>query len=320
MTSACVLGCALRTAAGATVDEVVARVLAGERVDGRVARIRAPTPESKHARFLGRLPVLALAAAHEACASAAVTGGERLGVFVGVGGLRVEWDELAPALANQAPDGAAAWQRGLHRIHPFWMLRHLSNNAHALLAADVDARGDGASFGGATAGAQAIAAAARALAARTIDTAVVLAYDSLLGPETIADLQQRGALATDPLDDARVIPGEGAAAIVLARADTARAQVSALACADGSPAEPTAGTVARALAGVADGAATDIVYDGSPLARATGAIGAATAVVQTIVLEELLRRRCLPTAARAAVCASTGAPGLAAAVRVEVPR
>ena len=43
-------------------------------------------------------------------------------------------EEMMPALEKQAPDGRESWRRGLEGLHPFWMLQHLSNNAHALVS------------------------------------------------------------------------------------------------------------------------------------------------------------------------------------------
>lgn len=320
-TGATVLGWALRTSLGATVDAVVARVLAGERGGGRAGE---PSDDSRHDRFLPRLPRLALDAAHDAARAAGVVGGDRLGVFAGVGGLRIAWAELAPVLREQRDDGADAWARGLCRLHPFWMLRNLSNNGHALLAADLAARGDGATFGGATAGAQAIAAAARALAAGAIDAAVVVAYDTLLGPELTAELGTRARATGAPYgDDAgAVAPGEAAAALVLARDGHGLARIAAASVADGEPDEPHGATLARVVARlverdrrastlVVDGAARGraeadrderaqlaaVVGDDAPLCAtlaAVGAVGAATALVQAIVTGELLRRGVLP--------------------------
>jgi 3-oxoacyl-(acyl-carrier-protein) synthase len=252
------------------------------------------------------------------------------------------------------------------------MLRNLSNNGHALLAADLGARGEGATFGGASSGAQAISAATRALIAGVIDAAVVVAYDTLLNSEGMADLEDRGLLATDARgapysDDAEgVVPGEAAAAVVLAREGRALACICAASGADGEISEPrdtTIGRVAARLCAPVRGSGT-IVIDGAARARsvydvgeraalanvvgaeaplvatagATGALGAATALVQTILTAELLRRGVLPPIAgltratngplrplvaaepsvgRFALCISTGAPGLAAAVRVE---
>ncbi len=105
---------------------------------------------------------------------------------------------MMPALARQAPDAERAWERGLYLLHPFWMLQHLSNNAHALAAVELGARGDGLLLAGANAGAQALGAAGRALACGAIDAAVVVAYDTLLEPETLVELATRGA-STSPL-------------------------------------------------------------------------------------------------------------------------
>lgn len=369
MSGAAVIGWALRTPLGTTVDDVVRRLLAGERTDGALAA--APLDGSRHARFLGPLGLLALETAHEAVATAGITGSERVGVFAAVGGLRVEWSELVPVLAAQRDDGTGAWAAGLDRIHPFWMLRHLSNNAHALLSADLGARGEGATFGGATAGAQAIASAIRALDAETIDAAVVLAYDTLRGPESLTDLDARGMLAIGPraapYDEASAgyVAGEATAAVVLVRdGSNVLARVTAASGADGSPGEPNPATIARVASRVVqrqdrlvvDGAArtaraadhaeraalAPLVGDNAPLTAITaamGALGAATSLVQLIAIGELLRRDRLPPIAglarpspgalrpiavpeaadrRAALCISTGAPGLAAALRVEV--
>jgi hypothetical protein len=223
----------------------------GALVRGHARRDAAAPPQpSRHARFLPRLALLALEAGHEAVARAGAIGGERTGVYAAVGGLRVEWSDLALILGEQQGDGAGAWARGLDRMHPFWMLRCLSNNAQALLAADLGARGEGTTFGGATAGAQAIAAAARALGADAIDTAVVIAYDQ---------------------DDA--------AALVLAGGGDALARVTAWSGADGEAGEPRPATVARVAARAGDAVAIE-----------TSACSAATALLQTIAGLERLGR------------------------------
>ena len=74
-------------------------------------------------------------AAKEAILGAKCPGGPRVGLFAAVGGLRVGWSETLPAFEHQSPDGADAWERGLRLLHPFWLLQHLSNNAHALASA-----------------------------------------------------------------------------------------------------------------------------------------------------------------------------------------
>jgi 3-oxoacyl-[acyl-carrier-protein] synthase II len=343
--SAEVIGQAWRTPLGDTVDAAVSRLLAGERAatdrlrfDARTyaCRIGAPLlsdpPRSRHARFLRRMGLFGLTAAHEALQQARARGceasGERLGIFCGYGGLRAHWDDMMEALAAQRPDQTGTWERGFKRIHPYWMLKHLSNNAHALLAADVSAHGDGATYGGATAGAQALAAAIRALEAGSIDAALVFAYDSLLEPETLVDLAARGAATTAEFSSLAApydlhargfVPGEAAAALVLQRPGSGRAlaRIAATDGADGHTSDAASETLAAVASRLARG---DTVVDGSSRAVPTldageraalasllgeearltavqaafGQLGAATALVQAIALASCLERGVLP--------------------------
>jgi 3-oxoacyl-(acyl-carrier-protein) synthase len=343
--SADVIGWAWRTPLGDSVDTATSRLLAGERAatdklrfETRTYACRLGAPilseprRSRHARFLRRMGLFGLEAAHEAFQQARAYGceaaGERLGIFCGYGGLRAHWDDMMEALSGQQLEQGGTWDRGLKRIHPYWMLKHLSNNAHALLAADLSARGDGATYGGATAGAQALSAAIRALEAGSIDVAVVFAYDSLLEPETLVDLAARGATTTGDLASLSApydthargfVPGEAAAALVLQRpgGGGALASLSAADGADGHTSEPSEETLAAVASRLAQ---ADTVVDGSgralpaldaaersvlaPLlgegARLTavqaafGQMGAATTLVQAIALASCLRRGVLP--------------------------
>jgi 3-oxoacyl-[acyl-carrier-protein] synthase I len=384
-----ILGQAWRTPLGSTVDGAMARLLAGERAvapnprfpaEGYActlaAAIAGEPAASRDARFLRRMGLFGVEVAREAFAASGSAGGPRVGLFSGVGGLRAHWDDMMSALAGQRDDGRGAWDLGLREVHPYWMLKHLSNNVHALAAAELGLRGDGATFGGGNAGAQALAAAARALWDGAIDAALVVAHDSLLEPETLVELGARraathatAAAQVAPPYDARAagfVPGEAAAAIMIVRADAAaggRATVEAVDTADGEPAEPRAETGARVVALVAGGGAGAV--DGASrawpeldaaerealaerlaadtpltsIAAATGRVGAATAIVQAIALCEALRRgvlppiaglgrasggpcvplaRATPTTAASAIAVATAAPGLAAAIRVEV--
>jgi len=412
-----IVGQAWRTPLGRGIAETVSRLIAGDRAVtaspraasyacSLVAPITDEPAKSRQARFLRRMGLFGLEVAHEAFAAAKAAGapladGTRVGLFAGVGGLRAHWDDMLGALENQREDGANAWERGLRDVHPYWMLRHLSNNVHALAAMELGLRGEGATYGGATGGAQALAAAARALHDGAIDAALVVSYDPLLEPETLVELGARRAatLETDasrvaPAYDPRAagfVPGEAAAALVVVRPTDASSSivVSANDGADGEREEPRPGTllrIARPLLapgvalGLIDGAArawpdrdaaeramlASLAIGGTqdnvarvPLTAITaalGQLGAATSIVQTIALGELLRRTTAPpishlgaTAATAATAAtdataataataraimpvaaatpietrtalalSTGAPGLAAAVVVEL--
>lgn len=332
-------GRAWRTPLGSNIDEVVERLLAGERAARPNARfdarsyactlastIAAPPAPSRQARFLRRMGLYAVEVAAEAMVDASVSGGDRVGLFFGYGGLRAHWDDLMPAFEHQQADGQGAWDRGLALLHPFWILQHLSNNAHAIAAQELGARGEGATYGGANAGAQALSGAIRALAAGAVDVALVVGYDSLVEPETLVELAARGSSASAvlaaPYDAAAqgFVPGEAAAALVLQRSGPARASIEALDGADGGKGEPQAALLAR-LAGrlarhgdVVDGcglaradfdaaeriAVADFTGPDAPLCcimSAMGQIGAATSVVQAIALVELLHRQQLPPVA-----------------------
>lgn len=173
----------------------------------RVAPIAVAPVRSRNERFLRRIGLYGMEAAHDAFETAGIAASERFGFFTGVGGLRAHWDDMLAALAPQDDGGADAWNRGLANVHPYWMLRHLSNNVHALASAELGLRGEGATFGGVDAGLHALRAACRALADGAIDAALVVAYDSLLEPETLVELGERM-----PAD---FVPGEAAAAVVL---------------------------------------------------------------------------------------------------------
>lgn len=189
-----------------------------------VALLREPPAKSRNERFLRRMGLYGMEVAHEAFRAAGVPAGPRYGFFTAVGGLRAHWDDMMAALANQDDSGENAWERGLEDVHPYWMLRHLSNNVHALASAELGLRGEGATFGGANAGEHALRAATRALADGAIDHALVVAYDSLLEPETLVELGERmtggpGTVGRASGEAATPFaPGEAAAAIVLARA------------------------------------------------------------------------------------------------------
>lgn len=387
---AAVTGWAWRTPLGVTVEQGVARLLAGERAarppegfpaDAYACRLVAPLgiqpARSREARFLRRMGRFALEVAREAAEQAGVQGGDRVGLFAGFGGLRAHWEEMMPALEKQTPEGRESWRRGLEGLHPFWMLQHLSNNAHALVSVALKARGEGMTFGGANAGAQALASAQRALAAGAVDVAIVLAEETLLEPEVLVQLGASGAATRAELETleapysvraAGFVPGEAAAAVVLEpveRAGTrALAWAEAADGADGTRGPPRPGTLARVAARLVtpevlliDGAGrADVAYDTAErealaalvseearltaTASAMGQLGAAAPVVQLIALASCLRQGWLPpvaglrepapaplrplvkaeeTRAHMALAMSAGSPGLAGAVRVEVP-
>ena len=394
---AAIVGWSLATPLGSDIETAVARLLSGERAARRnphfpaesygcvlAAAIPEDPPRTPHDRLLRRMGRFGYQVARNALMMSSAVPGPRLGLFSGVGGLRAHWNDILPALANQTDTFEDSWQRGLRRLHPFWMLQHLSNNAHALLSKDIDARGEGGTYGGANAGAQALSAAIWSLHANAIDAALVVAYDSLIEPETVVELTARGAATQSQLGElvapysARAngfVPGEAAAAAVLSRAGghepraSELAHLSAVTAADGSTGAPTSQTIAAALetphgahddatnaaAWAVDGAAlADADFDAaeravlerlgdSPLTAmqsAMGQLGAAAPLVQAICMASCLQRgelapiagleqpapgpltpilQARATDLRSAICLSAGAPGLAGAVRVQIP-
>ncbi|MBI2373202.1 MAG: hypothetical protein HYV07_04320 [Deltaproteobacteria bacterium] len=342
--SAAVTAYGLRTALGSKVEEVFSRLVSGECAAlmspsfstetypvrfGAV--LKAPLRPSRHARFVRRLGQHAIEVGREVFEHAGLSSGPRLGLFFATGTLSTDFEELAPKLRRQRSDAENCWSLGLGELHPFWLLRHLSNNAHGLLAADLGAKGEGLVCAGTNAAAQTIASAAEALEVGSIDVALVVAMDSLVVPEVLVSpstLFREPAGAPKPpygLGSRGAFPGEAVAALCLERvADAgprALALIEAHAFADGSPGEPSEETLAHAVAELA-GRSVKLV-DGAGRARrdfddaerrslgralgetallsatsaALGVTGAAHSAVQAILLIEMLRRGIVPAIA-----------------------
>jgi act minimal PKS chain-length factor (CLF/KS beta) len=344
---AAVAGTAWRTPLGRELRAVASRLLAGERAarpsplfDASAYRctLGAAIPDAptggRHRRFLDRVGLHALEVGLEALATAGLRPGDprldRAGLFVGTAGPRPRWEEMLAAFSGARADGP--WACGLQKLHPFWMLQHLSSNVHALLSMEAGIRGEGATFGGGIAGAEALLAATRALDAGAVDVALVVAYDSLLAPEALVDLGARGIAAECGLDalcpaydeDASgAVPGEAAVAVVLARPGELPGEAGRIEVATGvdraplPSGEPRAAAVAAIASRISrgdrvvDGAAwalraqddderrevSTLVDSGALLtatAAAFGKLGAAAAVAQAAAWIELLRRRSIP--------------------------
>jgi 3-oxoacyl-(acyl-carrier-protein) synthase len=330
-------GWAWRTPLGSSIENVTRKLLAGERAVRTNTRfdaasylctvassIKEDPAVVRQRRFLRRMGLFALEVAREALCHSGLLVGDRVGLFFGYGGLRAHWGDMMPAFEHQQSDGNGAWERGMNLLHPYWMLQHLSNNAHALAAEELRVRGEGATFAGANAGAQALAAAIRALEAGAIDTALVVGYDSFIEPETLVDLAARGMLTTQtensvtaPYDRTAqgFVPGEAAASVVLQRVGSSDgrdlAYLQAADGADGEAAAPRLSTITNLLANLTQG---DTIIDGAGWAQpaqdnaerialakfagddtmlcctmsALGQLGAAAPLVQAIALTEQL--------------------------------
>jgi 3-oxoacyl-(acyl-carrier-protein) synthase len=344
--TAAIAGYAWRTPLGSSIEAVLSRLLAGEHAvrpaphaASAGCRLRCATADgaarSRSDRFLDRLGLLALDAGREAMTNADLGRDdarlERTALFAATGGLRPRWSDMLPALARQRDDGTALWDRGLSRFHPFWMLQHLSNNVHAVLSIELQIRGEGSTFAGPTAGAEALCAAIRALEAGAVDAALLVAYDSLLDPQCSADLTRRGVATPADLQHWRppydqgaagIVPGEASAALVLVRGESGNGR-PLLSCAAATDPDPLASGEPRperlaevaALVGRDDAIVDGAAYGRSELdaaersaligvvprsahlvctAASFGRIGAAGPLVQAIAAVEFLRRRLLP--------------------------
>jgi len=347
MNHAAMTGFSLRTPFGSDIAEIVRRIFDGQRAAAPNAhfdastyacRLAATIPggprPTKHRKFVKRMGLWGMEAGAEALArSGTLAKGTRLGVFCGYGGLRAHWEDLMPVLERQSGDAQAtgAWANGFSSLHPFWMLFHLSNNAHALLSIDIGAKGDGTTTAGGNAGAQALRAAIVALSVGSVDVALVFTYDSLVEPETLLSLGASGAgtwaevpeafVTAYQSDAAGLLPGEAAAAVVLERSEEAGersiATISADVAADGAAFFAGGETIAAALGRVWQG---ETIVDGaalgepgrdaaereaiagvmgpsaslSAMSSSLGHLGGATAVVQAIFLAHVLRNGVVP--------------------------
>jgi hypothetical protein len=295
-----VVGAAALTPLG-DLPQTLAAIAAGRSAgavdaSGRlVAALGAVPSAARQARIVGSLPVLALDVARRA--SVDVPPDARSGVFVAYGGMRAHWGELGPAMAEQHVDASRAWQRGLARMHPLWALRFLSNGAHALIAAELGAVGDGATFSGPASAASALVAAELALADGTIDHAIVVALDDLTTAEAATELASRHPTC---------VPGAGVVAIVVA-ARSGATQIRAVDGIDPEHAEPAAAAIAAVRARLPR-AEADVSY-----AARTGWLGAASLLLDAVIAAQTAGPRCVTITAAAS-------PGQIGVIRVEVAR
>lgn len=271
---------AWRTPLGNGLQDAWNRLCAGERSATQEHRISSQSYRcrlgaalaeepgaSPHRRFLKRIGISALESAVEAFQPMIRQGfdKDRVGLFFSYGGLRADWSEMRNSLLNQQLDGSRCWTSGLINLHPYWILKHLSNNAHAITAQSLGICGEGVTLGGLNAGTQALAAAINALRMGAVDQALVVSHDSLLEPETLVALGEKGLLssAIHPREliapysasSSGFVPGEASAAVLLERAKDVKGealanpliQVEAIEAADGKPTLPTLKTLKAGL-------------------------------------------------------------------------
>lgn len=147
---------------------------------------------------------------------------ERIGLFLALGMVDAEPDDLVPAVrASRDAQGNFDLQRffggAFRSIHPLWPLAMLNNVAAGQFAIDLDIRGDNLVLASdADAGVRAVLEAMRAIQAGTIDAAVVGGSAEAIGAFGMQrfELEGRGA---------DYEPGEGCGAWLLASTTCASA-------------------------------------------------------------------------------------------------
>jgi len=324
---------------------------AGAEVDtfDLAASLRLP----KNEKFMSQSVRCAMRAAKEAIASSgidlAAVDPYRIALYAGSGQTGLESAELFGALAfewtgEEEKDNANMGGRASRLIDRYFSLRTLSNAGLGLLSAEIGAMGTSDNFvQGDTASALAVVSGLHDLAEGRADVAIVGGYESLLTVSTFLAYEKAGLLSsTDPARAYRpfdrerdgIVLGEGAAFLVLERAEDARrrgAQVigeiagagSAMETGDSAEAKASEGAMRAAIAEAAGGAPVDLVVahgigtadgdrrearllasliePGVPVTAfksQTGYLGAASAAVELCLTLQALRRGCVPPIAR----------------------
>lgn len=205
-----------------------------------------PPKLASQRKFLNRSSILGLYAAAEAVACAGLDMGdvapERKSLYVGSGDFtRVGYVDFYSALeqtsgeAWDAPEPASLNEASLHKISPFFLLEGLPNNLFSYLSAMYEFMGPNGSFSSlSSCGAQALENCDRVLRFGEADVGLVVGCGSWAHPMVLLELDglgilsraKEGASSFRPFDKRRdgFFPGEGAAALVLESAESARAR------------------------------------------------------------------------------------------------
>ena len=205
-----------------------------------------PPKLASQRKFLNRSSILGLYAAAEAVACAGLDMGEvapdRKSLYVGSGDFtRVGYVDFYAALkqtageAWDAPEPASLNEAALHRVSPFFLLEGLPNNLFSYLSAMYEFMGPNGSFSSlSSCGAQALETCDRVLRFGEADVGLVVGCGSWAHPMVLLELDglgilsraKEGAASFRPFDKRRdgFFPGEGAAALVLESAESARAR------------------------------------------------------------------------------------------------
>ncbi len=247
-----ITGVGLETPLGRDAGSVLSRMAAGERAFAPpahfsgdlfscplIAEVQDFAPdgviEPKLRRLMSREAQLAVAAAHRALADAGIAVGrevapEDIGLFGATGMAGMPLSEVEPLLAASAgPDGRfdvhRFGQAGLRAVNPLLSFRILNNMPICLVSICESVAGANAVYGPWEGqGARALEAAVRAL--EWGDAACCMAGGSDVKTHELAllALQQQGALSDETDGGEGVVPGEGAAFVLLEEENRARSR------------------------------------------------------------------------------------------------
>jgi len=288
---------------GLSLDEAWPRAVRGEsgigplrrfdatgracRTSGEVAPFDlAPLLRSpKNEKFMSQSVRCAMRAAAGAVAASGLAPGSvdpsRVALYIGSGQTGLESADFFDALevawtGDEERDFANLGGRAARLLDRYFSLRTLANAGLGLVSAELGAKGPSDNFvQGETASAQAIAAGVHDLTEGRADVAIVGGYDSLLDVSTYLAYEAAGLLSSAgpeeahrPFDRQRdgVVPAEGAAFLVLERAQDARrreapvlGEVGGAGLAMDLGEEPSEGAMRRAVEEATGGAPPDFV-------------------------------------------------------------
>ncbi len=216
------------------------------RIPGHEDPPEVPPKLASQRKFLNRSSILGLYAAAEAVACADLdmseVAPERKALYVGAGDFtRVGYVDFYAALKQTAgeawdvPKPESLNEAVLHKVSPFFLLEGLPNNLFSYLSAMYEFMGPNGSFSSlSSCGAQALENCDRVLRFGEADVGLVVGCGSWAHPVMLLELDglgilsqaKDGASSFRPFDKRRdgFFPGEGAAALVLESAESARAR------------------------------------------------------------------------------------------------
>jgi hypothetical protein len=158
--------------------------------------MEAPALPRKQARFLSPVGVLAVRAALYT-APAYASSPERRGIFSNTGPSRFDPKHLGARLGTIDPTGPL-WKGALGEVDPFSLLKIMSSSVLAIVSMTLPAEGASAHLcEDAIGGLRALCLAQQAIAQGDLDDAVVLAFDDLSSPLSLAEIASQAIMPSD---------------------------------------------------------------------------------------------------------------------------